>query len=76
MTDYTDQRGRTTADRVAAVERGGDPITDQQRDEARRLLDALLRAAEPFGISLDDFDWTVDLPGGCMDVVTAKSRKR
>jgi hypothetical protein len=74
MGDFTDGHGRTTADRIAAVRRGGPPVTAAQRDEARRLLDALLRAASSFGVELADFDWTVDLPGGCVDVVTARDR--
>lgn len=75
MTDYTDRKGRTTADRVALIHRGGPwPVTQDHRDAARELLDALLKAAEPFGVDLEDFDWTIDLPGGCLDVVLAKTR--
>ena len=72
---HPDSKGRTLADRIAAVERGGDPITAQQRDDAAALLADLLAAAERHGVTLDDFDWTVDLPGGCMDVITAKAHK-
>ncbi len=75
MTDFTDRQGRTTAARIAAVQRFGDPITDQERDDARRLLNALLQAAAAFGVTLDDFDWTIDLPGGCLDVVTAQAHR-
>ncbi|WP_043469016.1 hypothetical protein [Kitasatospora sp. MBT66] len=75
MTDFTDHKGRTVASRISAVQRYGDPITDQQRDDARRLLNAILQTAAPFGVTLDDFDWTIDLPGGCVDVVTAKARR-
>ena len=71
----TDSKGRTPADPIAAVERHGDPITAQQRDDAAALLADLLAAAERHGVTLDDFDWTVDLPGGCMDVITAKAHK-
>ncbi|MEU1627265.1 hypothetical protein ABZ746_18450 [Streptomyces sp. NPDC020096] len=76
MSDYADGRGRTTADRIAAVRRGGPPVTSEQRDEARRLMNALLGAGQSFGIGLDDFDWVVDLPGVCVDVVLADARKR
>lgn len=79
MTDhnpaYTDSKGRTTADRIAAVQRSGDPITDQQRRDARLLLESLLLAADQRGVTLDDFDWAIDLPGVCVDVITTKSLK-
>lgn len=79
MTDpnpaYTDSKGRTTADRIAAIKRHGDPVTDRQREDARLLLESLLLAAGLHGVTLDDFDWTVDLPGGCLDVILAKSRR-
>jgi hypothetical protein len=75
MTDpaFTDRQGRTTADRIAAVQRHGDPITDQQRTEARLLLESLLLAAAGHGATLDDFDWVADLPGACLDVVRSKT---
>lgn len=73
MTDHTDRKGRTLADRIAAVERGGGPITEQQRADATALLEELLTAAGRHGVTLDDFDWTVDLPGGCLDVVRSRS---
>ncbi|MFE5582522.1 hypothetical protein [Kitasatospora sp. NPDC056531] len=60
----------TTTDRINRVTRHGTPITDQQRDDARRLLDAILDAAKPFGLTLDNFDWVADLPGICIDVTT------
>ncbi|WP_460073926.1 hypothetical protein [Streptomyces sp. YKOK-I1] len=72
---YSDSKGRTTADRIAAVRRGGNPVTDQQREDARLLLESLLLAAVKHGVTLDDFDWTIDLPGGCLDIVLAKTRK-
>ncbi|MFI1294339.1 hypothetical protein ACH4VM_39225 [Streptomyces sp. NPDC020792] len=79
MTDhnptYTDSKGRTPAERVAAIQRHGDPITQEQREEATALLIALLDAAGQRGVSIDDFDWTVDLPGGCLDVILAKTRR-
>jgi hypothetical protein len=79
MTDhnpaYTDSKGRTTADRIAAVHRGGDPITDEHRKDARLLLESLLLAAGLRGVTLDDLDWTIDLPGGCLDVILAKARR-
>ena len=71
--DYTDHKGRTTAERISLVARHG-PVSDQQRNDARRLLEALLRAAEPFGVGFQDFDWVTDLPGACVDVVLAQQR--
>ncbi|KJY26434.1 hypothetical protein [Streptomyces sp. NRRL S-495] len=73
---YTDAKGRGTWTRIAEVQRGGDPITTQQRIDAAALLDDLLAAAAKHDITLDDLDWTIDLPGGCIDVITAKARKR
>lgn len=79
MTDhnpaYTDAKGRTTADRIAAVHRHGDPVTDEQRKQARLLLESLLLAAELHGVGLDDFDWVADLPGACLDVILSKSAR-
>lgn len=72
---YTDAEGRTTADRINAVQRHGDPITTQQRKDARLLLESLLLAAALHGHTIDDFDWVADLPGACIDVTTAKARK-
>lgn len=67
---------RTTADRIAVIERGGPPITDKQRADAAELLDDLLAAAAPHGITLADFDWVGNLPGECVDVILAQARKR
>jgi hypothetical protein len=67
--DLADSKGRTPAERVAAIQRGGGPVTDTQRQAATALLAALLDAAAEHGVTLDDFDWTIDLPGGCLDVV-------
>lgn len=61
---YFDRKGRTTADRMAAAQRSGDPITKEQRRDARLFVESLLLAAELHGVTLDDFDWTLDLPGG------------
>lgn len=72
---YTDRKGRTLADRVAAIHRHGDPVTDEQRAAAEQLLAAMLAGAEQHGVTLDDFDWTIDLPGGCLDVILSKSRR-
>lgn len=71
----TDRKGRTPAERVAAVHRYGDPITEEQREAAAALLVDILAAAEKHGVTLDDFDDVVDLPGGCLDVVLAKTRR-
>lgn len=70
---HTDRQGRSTGERVAAITRSG-PVTDGQRAAATRLLDAMLDAAEQHGVRLDDLDWTVDLPGGCLDVILAQTR--
>jgi hypothetical protein len=70
----TDRKGRTLADRVAAVHRHGDPVTDDQRAAATALLADLLAAAERHGVGIDDFDFTIDLPGGCLDVILSKTR--
>lgn len=64
-----------TADRVAAVHRYGDPVTDEQRAAATALLADLLAAAERHGVTLADFDAVVDLPGGSLDVILAKTRR-
>jgi hypothetical protein len=67
---------RHAAERVEAVRRGGDAhITGEQYADASRLLLALLQAAEPFGVTLADFDWVVDLPSACLDVTLAKNRR-
>ncbi|MGW1306724.1 hypothetical protein ACWD5R_44955 [Streptomyces sp. NPDC002514] len=66
---------RTPADRIAAVKRHGGPITQQQRDRATALLESLLTAAAEHGVTLADFDWMIDLPGGCLDVILAKTRR-
>jgi hypothetical protein len=72
---HTDSKGRSTGERVAAVQRGGGPVTDAERAAATRLLDSLLDAAADHGVTLDDLDWTVDLPGGCLDVIRSKTRR-
>lgn len=66
---------RTPADRVAAIHRYGDPVTEQQRDAATALLADLLAAAEKHGVTLADLDHAVDLPGACVDVILAKTRQ-
>ncbi|MGW3022472.1 hypothetical protein [Streptomyces sp. NPDC001221] len=75
MSDYTDGKGRSAAERVALVQRGGGPVSDDQREAATALLSDLLAAAGKHGVSLSDFDWTADLPGACLDVVRAKARR-
>ncbi len=72
--ETTDSKGRTLAERVGAIHRHGDPVTAEQREQATALLAALLEGAAQHGVTLDDFDFTVDLPGGCLDVVLAKAR--
>lgn len=67
---------RTTADRIAAIARHGpDPITDNQRERATALLDSLLAAAAEHSATLADFDWTVDLPGACIDVIRSHDHR-
>lgn len=60
------------ATRIAAVHRYGPPITDEQRAAATALLTDMLAAAEAHGVTLADFDDAIDLPGGCLDVITAR----
>lgn len=67
---------RTTTDRIAAVERHGDPITPQERADALSLLDDLLATAERHGVTLEDFDWVTGLPDACVDVIRSRARKR
>ncbi|WP_420082945.1 hypothetical protein ACN6AT_39230 (plasmid) [Streptomyces sp. JL4002] len=66
---HTDSQGRSTGERVAAVQRAGQPLTDTEQAAATRLLDAMLDAAAAQGVTLDDLDWVLDLPGGCRDVI-------
>jgi hypothetical protein len=75
MTEHTDHKGRTPADRVAAVQRGGGPITAQQRAAATALLESLLEAAAHHGVTLDDLDVVTDLPGACLDVTRSNRRE-
>lgn len=56
--------------RIAAVHRYGPPITDEQLVAATALLTDLLATAAVHGVTLADFDGVVDLPGGCVDVIT------
>ena len=70
---------RDPAVRIASLHRYGEPITEQQRADARALLTDLLAAAEKYGVTLADFDGAIDLPGGCVDVITdrdARNRRR
>lgn len=65
---------RTLADRIAAVQRHS-TLTDDERAAAEDLLAAMLNAAELHGVTLSDFDWKLDLPGACVDVILAKRRR-
>ncbi|MFJ4577641.1 hypothetical protein ACIP4W_41155 [Streptomyces sp. NPDC088846] len=65
---HTDRQGRSTGERVTAVDRAGRPVTDAEHAAATRLLDALLDAAADHGVALDDWDRAADLPGACLDV--------
>lgn len=69
MPTHTDRQGRTTADRIAAIQRGGGPVTEEQRAAATALLADMLTAAARHGVTLDDLDSVTDLPGACLDVV-------
>lgn len=74
--DLADTKGRTPADRVAVIQRGGPwPITDVHREAATALLVSLLDAAATHGVTLDDLDWVTDLPGACLDVVLHQRRR-
>ncbi|MFF5707415.1 hypothetical protein ACFY7H_33755 [Streptomyces sp. NPDC012794] len=66
---HTDSKGRSTGERITAVQRAGAPLTEAEHAAATRLLDAMLDAAADQGVTLDDFDWVLDLPGGCRDVI-------
>jgi hypothetical protein len=61
--------------RRIATARPGTAFTTAEVGDAARLLADMLAAAEQHGIQLEDFDWTVDLPGACMDVMRAKRRR-
>lgn len=71
----TDRHGRTPEDRIAAVQRFGTLPTEQQKDDAAALLADMLRAAKKYGVTFEDFDNVLDLPGGCLDVITATGRR-
>jgi hypothetical protein len=75
---YTDSKGRTTADRIAAVaDRRTTPTPADLQQEARLMLESmLLGAALHCDATIDDFDWVGDLPAMCLDVVVSKARKR
>ncbi|MFG2919568.1 hypothetical protein ACGF0D_42715 [Kitasatospora sp. NPDC048298] len=72
----TDSKGRSTWQRIAAVQRGGDPITAQHRADAAALLDDVLAIAAKHGVTLDDFDWVDDLPGTCIDVISTRDARK
>lgn len=65
----------TPAERVAAVYRFGTPAGPAVTAEAVALLEALLAAAAGHGVTLADFDWVIDLPGGCLDVMAGVARQ-
>lgn len=67
---------RPLADRIAAVHRGGPPITAQNRYDATALLRDLLTTAEKHGVTIHDLDAVDDLPGVCIDLVLAKDTSR
>jgi len=65
------------ATRINAVQRYGDPITEEQRTEATALLTDLLVASRSYDVTLADFDGVVDLPGASVDaIVDRDARKR
>jgi hypothetical protein len=74
MTEYTDNKGRTLADRIANVSRATKP-TASEADRARLLLADLLATADRHGLTLDDFDWIADLPGVCVDAIRMHDRR-
>lgn len=67
---------RTLSDHIAAVHRGGPPITQQNRYDATVLLRDLLAAASKHGVTLDDLGYVADLPGVCVDLILAKDPHR
>ncbi|MFF7438700.1 hypothetical protein [Streptomyces sp. NPDC008122] len=68
----TDSKGRTLAQRITAVQRGGTPPTADELDRAHDLLVLLLAASAKYGLTLDDWDWVDDLPGTCRDLIRHK----
>ncbi|MFD0403387.1 hypothetical protein ACFVHI_35530 [Kitasatospora sp. NPDC127121] len=72
---YTDAKGRTTADRINAIQRGGGPLTPQQRADAMHLLESVLLSIGLHGFTIDDSDWVTDLPGACVDLVLHKAHR-
>ncbi|MFE2045939.1 hypothetical protein ACFXAZ_34470 [Streptomyces sp. NPDC059477] len=68
---HTDRTGRSTGERIAAIQRNG--VTDADRAAATRLLDVLLDAAANHDVTLDELDRVTDLPGACLDVIRTKS---
>ncbi|MFI8767304.1 hypothetical protein ACIGN6_20650 [Streptomyces sp. NPDC053792] len=68
----TDAKGRTLAQRIVAVRRGGTPSTADELDRAHDLLVLLLAAGAKYGLTLDDWDWVDDLPGTCRDLIRHK----
>ncbi|MFF5424417.1 MULTISPECIES: hypothetical protein [unclassified Streptomyces] len=70
----TDAKGRTLAQRITAVRRGGTPPTAAELDAAHDLLVLLLTASAKYGLTLDDWDQVADLPGTCRDLVRLKHR--
>ncbi|MGA4978073.1 hypothetical protein [Streptomyces cinereoruber] len=68
----TDAKGRTLAQRITAVRRGGTPPTAAELDQAHNLLVLLLAAGAKYGLTLDDWDGIDDLPGTCRDLIRHK----
>lgn len=71
-----DRHGRTARTRVERVNNGPRPLTEEQLAHAARMLEALLTAAAPFGVGMDDLDWVDDLPAVCVDVLHVTWERR
>ena len=72
---YTDNKGRTLVQRIAAVERGGDPTTVGQQADAADLLADMLAVLALRGLTLDDADWVTNLPADAVDLVRYRDRR-
>lgn len=72
--EYTDSKGRTTADRIRAVaQRRSGELTEQELADTQDLLEGVLFAVALRNFTIDDFDAVDDLPAACLDVVRSRN---
>lgn len=62
-----------TADRIAQSAQRG-TYTQEQQEEAVELLLKLQNAVEGHGITLDDLDYLVDVPGNALMAIAFRDR--